>query len=498
MSVERATRNVGWVFGLYLVRSALRLGYFVSFARKLEQMGFGSYYFLLAPVTILSITSALGLNVYLIRQINRGITDVRRFISRCFGLDLTSSLIFTMGLLIVAPFTPYTEEVRLGMAIMGLAVVPMALIGMMHSVGTACETLWPYAVLANATPLAEAGIGIVLLFNGFGLISLCILHTAVYWVFAIVFFILTRVHIVRFGFHFRLRAWLGYLKTSWQVGVFAVQAVLYAHLGVIILSVMTGNRQVGLFGAAMTLVEALREAANAFRAAVFPYMVRAWHRDPEELKRFNESCVRLLAAVTVPIGLLGVLLAGPVIRLLFQQKFAGSIPVLQVLSWLVFPLFMEAILVRVCHASGHARLPILGHTVINVTRIALSVVLVTTFADDAAVGLAWAMLISGVAGFVVYTLLIRRYIYRFSPVEALARTAAGAVVPVALVVLLSGRVNPFLLAVMVVVTSVAGVFLFRMFTAREFEIFRRVLLSFAGRKPEVVDSAVKTLDDTEL
>jgi len=496
MTIERATRNVGWVFGLYLVRSLVRLGYLTSFARLLEE-GFGSYYFLLAPLAILSTAAPLGLNVFLMRQINRGVDDARRFVSRCLGLNLVSSLLFSAGLLLVAPFTGYAPDVRLGMMIMGLTVVPLALIAMMQSVGAAYEKLWIYAVLHNATPLAEAAVGIVLLLNGFGLVSLCVLHLVLYSLYALVFFVMTRAAIVKFSFRFHWRAWTGFLTESWKIWVFAVQSVLYARLGVVILSALADNLRVGVFAAAMMLIDVIGVAANAFRSAVFPYMVRAWHRDPEELRQFQQSCVRLLAAVAVPMGLLGIVLAGPVMRLLFRQKYLASIPVLQVLVWLVFPIFFERVLVRVCHASGHTHLPIVGHTVVNVIRIVLSVVLVMHCGEDAPVGLAWALVTSSMVGFVIYTLLIRRYIYAFAPLEPLARTAAASAVPVALVVLLMGRLSPILLALMVLVAFVAGVFLFRIFTTREFEIIKRALLSFTGRKPDITAAETETNDEAQ-
>ncbi len=496
MTVERATRNVGWVFGLYLVRSLIRLGYLASFARLLQD-GFGSYYFLLAPLAILATTASLGLNVFLMRRLGRGVDDPRRFISRCFGLNLTSSIIFSAGLILVAPFTGYASDVRLAMVIMGLTVVPLTLVAMMHSVGAAYEKLWVYAVLHNATPLAEAAIGIVLLVNGFGLVSLCTLHLVVYSLYALVFFIMTRAAIVKFSFRFHWRAWMGFLRESWKIWVFAVQSVLYGRLGVVILFALTDNRRAGFFAAAMMLVEVIRVAANAFRSAVFPYMVRAWHRDPEELRQFQESCMRLLAAVAVPAGLLGIVLAAPVMRLLFGQKYLASIPVLQVLGWLVFPIFFERVLVRVCHASGHTHIPIVGHTVINIIRIVLSVVLVVRFGEDAPVGLAWALVASSAIGFVVYTVLIRRYIYAFAPVGPLVRTVAASAVPVALVVLLVDRLDPFLLAVTVLAAFAAGVFLFKMFTAREFEIIKRALLSFTGRKLDIAADETETDDKAQ-
>jgi len=497
MTVERAAKNIGWVFGAYVVRRLVRLGYMATFAQVLKPYGFGSYIFLLSLVETVASTCALGLNLFLMRRLNRDRADAASFVSRVFSLNLASAALFTVGLLVLAPFTRYGGDVKTAMLVMGLTIVPVAIVAILHSTSAAYERLWIFAVLENTTPLVEAAVGLVLLRTGFGLVSLCTLHLVLWWLYALLFFVLVRRRILRFGVVFDWRAWMTYLRQSWQIWAFTAQAILYVNFGVIILSVLTGNDNVGYFGVAAIFVEVVRYAAMSFSWAAFPYMVRAWHREAEELRRFHESCVRLVAAAAVPVGILGLLLTAPMLRLLFGVQYLASIRVLQVLSWMVFPLMFDQILPQVCFAAGHSLLPVLGHGIMNTLRIVLSVVLVIWFGERAPEGLAWAQLLTGLACFVVYTTLIRRYIYRFRAAEALARVALAAGVPVLLLLVLRDRMNVLLLAALTLAAFAAGVYLFRVFTAREVEIIRRAILSFRRRTPDVVQAEVEDRYDPE-
>jgi O-antigen/teichoic acid export membrane protein len=497
MSVERAARNVGWVFGAYIVRRLVRLGYLAAFARVLKPYGFGSYVFLLSLVETVAGISALGLNLFLTRRLNRDRADAPDFVSRVFSLNLVSAALFTVGLLVVASFTRYDPDVQFAMVLMGLTVLPLALIAMMHATSAAYERLWIFALLDNATPLVEAAVGLVLLLTGFRLVGLCTLHLVLYCLYAVVFFVLMRRRILRFTLAFDWSAWVSYFRESWKIWAFSAQALLYVNLGVILLSVLTGNRNVGYFGAAVTLMEVIRTASNSFSWAVFPYMVRAWHRDPEELRSFQESCVRLIAAAAVPAGILGITLTQPVVRLLFGEQYLASVRVLQILSWMVFPLMFDQIMPQACFAAGRSLLPVLGHGIVNTLRVVLSVVFVIWFADRSAEGLAWAQLMTGFACFIVYAMLIRRYVYAFAPAGPLARVALAAAAPVLLLFVLQGRMNVFLLAALALTAFAAGAYVFRVFTAREFEIIRRAVLSFRTRTPDVVRAETETGDEPD-
>ena len=134
--------------------------------------------------------------------------------------------------------------------------------------------------------------------------------------------------------------------------------------------------------------------------------------------------------------------------------------------------------VQACFASEHSLLPLAGHSAVNVVRIGLSVLLVVLFPRRAAEATAWALLVSSLAAFSVYTWLVRRYIYRVNPFGALARSAAAAAAPVALYVFARATLNPFLLAPAMLALFAAGAFVFRCLTSKELEILRRAARSF--------------------
>ncbi len=180
MTVERSTKNFGWVFGLYLARRAVRVGYIAAFARILHERGFGGYYLLLQLVGVLIAVGLLGLGVTVTRRVSRREGDLAGFIGRASGLGLVSSATVALLFAAAALFIPFDADMRLATVLIGISIVPHAFVALLYSVCTAYERLRLYGVLENAAPLLEAAAGLALLLTGHGLVSLCALHTVVH------------------------------------------------------------------------------------------------------------------------------------------------------------------------------------------------------------------------------------------------------------------------------------------------------------------------------
>ena len=125
------------------------------------------------------------------------------------------------------------------------------------------------------------------------------------------------------------RRWLVFAGENWL-------ATIYTSLDVLVLSIMVGEAAVGIYSAAWKVIRLGSVVAKTYTTAVFPVMSQLHHSGSANFKRVNEDTVRLMLAISLPLICALTLVSDRVIALLYDlPEFAASIPVLQVLIWVL-------------------------------------------------------------------------------------------------------------------------------------------------------------------
>jgi O-antigen/teichoic acid export membrane protein len=134
-----------------------------------------------------------------------------------------------------------------------------------------------------------------------------------------------------------LRASLPYLMS----GIFLV---VYMQIDVVIISLLVNEETVGWYGAADHLFGTFLFIPAVFMKAVFPALSRLYTNDPAALPRLMQRSFNLLLLLSVPIGLGLLVLADPIVLLLFGRDFAGSGPVLAIFGLVLILTYQNILL----------------------------------------------------------------------------------------------------------------------------------------------------------
>lgn len=122
------------------------------------------------------------------------------------------------------------------------------------------------------------------------------------------------------------------LRAGFPYFMGAVFLVVYMQVDIIIMSLLLDERAVGWYGAASQLFGTFLFIPTVFVTAVFPSLSRLYTAGGESLPRLMRKSWDVLMLLAIPIGLGIIVIADPLVVLLFGPEFANSGPILALMG----------------------------------------------------------------------------------------------------------------------------------------------------------------------
>ena len=115
---------------------------------------------------------------------------------------------------------------------------------------------------------------------------------------------------------------------------------LHVNLGLVLLGLVASFEQAGIYNSAYRLVFFLMTLDRVFYTVYFPVVsrfIRAPARPPGRTRRALR--LRMILVLSLPLCVGAIILAGPVLELVFSAEYLPAVPVLRILVWFL-PLSM--------------------------------------------------------------------------------------------------------------------------------------------------------------
>ncbi len=138
------------------------------------------------------------------------------------------------------------------------------------------------------------------------------------------------------------------------LAMLAVNVVL-ARIDVVMLEVLRGTREVGLYSAPVRIVEIANLLPILLMTSVYPLFAASHPHDPVRVDKLLRGSLRVLGTVLVPLAAAEIVFAEPLISALFGTSFAASAPVLVVLALSEVFVFADIVLTARFLATGAER-----------------------------------------------------------------------------------------------------------------------------------------------
>lgn len=295
----------------------------VLLMRMLGVDGFGVYGYVMTMVAVSAFAASMGMERLINRELSRAPEQRPALIGAGVAATTVLSLVTTVGVLLYALATDGRQEVVLGAGIATLASGVHALSLVLEAAFHAARDMRPSAraQMAGKVVLVVATLGGLL--GGLGLISVFIAQlldglVALGW--------------VGWAYHRRLgftghrtsfAAVRSLVRRAWPFGMSMLFASVYLSVDVLVLGLMRGDTEVGLYRGAFMLIVLFPVIANTLTTGYFPKLARTLG-EPEKTTAELRFVARVLLAISVPAAVGGMVVAQPLMVFLGGEEYLRS------------------------------------------------------------------------------------------------------------------------------------------------------------------------------
>jgi O-antigen/teichoic acid export membrane protein len=391
----RLVRNMLLLFGGQVASWAFALLWLFFVPRKLGPAPIGELVIATSITAILGTFVNQGAGTLLTKEIARDPGVAGRLVGGAALMRLACVIPAFVVITVYALLLHFNSEQTLLVWLATAGMLTAALSGAVQAAFTGIERM-EYIAYANLVGNGLTSIlGIVLVLGGGGVVALLVLDLILTMLVLVLNLIWARrifvikwrgaltviPHIVRGG----LSYWIG--------GLFFVT---YLWIDSVLLSTMAPAKVVGWYGVPTQLFTAILMVSGVLGTAWFPRLAAAFKHGPQRLIETGRPAVELVMVISLPIAIGTVLVAGPLVQLLYGSAFMGAVPVLMVLGITVVPTFFNMIAYQMLLASNRQVGWIKVVALATVLNVVLNFLLVPHFqaSGNGAIGAAVSLLIS--------------------------------------------------------------------------------------------------------
>jgi O-antigen/teichoic acid export membrane protein len=181
------------------------------------------------------------------------------------------------------------------------------------------------------------------------------------------------------------------LANSWPLMLASAAGFITLKVDQVIIGSMLGNHEVGIYAAAVKLVEVWYFIPGIISTALLPAIVNAKKTGEELYKKRLQNFYILMVIIPIVMALPITLFAKPIIHILFGSGYLESIPILRIYIWSSIGLFLGWSMNQYLMTENFVKTIFLLNLCAMIVNIILNLIFIPIYGI---IGSAWATLIS--------------------------------------------------------------------------------------------------------
>ena len=168
------------------------------------------------------------------------------------------------------------------------------------------------------------------------------------------------------------------IKIAVPFGLFAIFQKLFLYLDTVLLSMLAGDRYVGLYQIAFKIIFALQFLPLAFIASLYPAFASYWKENREQLVITFERAMNYLIIISLPISA-GIIILADKIILLFSEGYADAVLPLQLIMVSLIFVFLNFPVGSLLNACDKQRVNTINMGIVLAISVFLNLILIPIY-----------------------------------------------------------------------------------------------------------------------
>ncbi|MFA5010146.1 MAG: flippase [Patescibacteria group bacterium] len=372
-------------------------------ARYLGVVGMGQYNLIFAYLGLFGVILDFGFFLLQVREITKTPERTQYIIGNILGLKLALSLVVFTSAYLVAIFIYHDPIIILGVLIGVVSQASLSYAQVPISLFQARLQMDRVALSNVITRLAYVGLIFWAINANLGVIGIVIAATVAN-VLALIIQMLLAWGQVPILPQWDLGYWWKFVKEAAPLGAAVVLATVYFRVDSVMLSLLKGNYEVGIYTTPYKIVEVVLTIPTIFMSSVFPVLTAAVLHSREAVVRVFRKAFDFSMLLGVPIVIGATMIATPLMTAIAGPEFSASGPVLQIIIWTTLLSFIGAVLTYTLIAAGKQILLTIPYIIAAVFNIVANLLVIPRYSYIGAsyITVATELIVTVYAGVLVY------------------------------------------------------------------------------------------------
>ncbi len=348
-------------------------------ARKLGVEGIGRYALAYSLLELFNTIGPLGLYAVITREGSRNRPVLEKMLANSITLGSIASVLLILIMIVSGKILGYDAQTQQILVILSLAILPCTIGNFLEGASVAIEKMNFIAYSTMLEYVLKVGIGVSLLFMGYGLEAVMIVAVAGRISAVILNAVLLRSENIRVKFSFDLKMIRKLLKLCPAFLFIGIFATLYWRIDILMLSRMRPLEDVGLYGAAYRLFNFALLVPASMSLALYPQMTRLMRQDQGQLVKLGRIAIRYLFALTLPIAVGLTFIGKDALILLFGTEFQSAAITVSVLVWALVPYGVVRYNAYLLFAADRQNIDLIINIIMALLNILMNLVLIPRY-----------------------------------------------------------------------------------------------------------------------
>jgi O-antigen/teichoic acid export membrane protein len=331
--VKRYGVNTLWLFSEHILRMFSTFLVGILIARYLGPEKFGIFNYVLAFVAIFQVIAKLGLDEIVVRDLVKEPTKTEIYLGTSFWLKLSGGILTFIVILIISHFTADNFQTFLFINIIAAGIIFQSF--------EVIEFYYQATVQAKYITLRRI---IHSIFSSIIKIALILFKAELIWFVLVTLFdtillamfswlIYKSQKLPNFLRYFKLDLAKRLLTDSFPLLLGSIAVIIYMRIDQVMIKNMLGDRDLGLYSAAVKIVEVWYIIPMVITRSLFPAIVNAKKMSEELYYKRLQQLFSLLIWIAIFIAIPMSVFSHQIIYLLYGDKYLSATYVLKIYAW---------------------------------------------------------------------------------------------------------------------------------------------------------------------